>query len=297
MTGLQYSSDAPFENIERFISRMPSLSTTVMRVLEICNSPTTSPDDLNRVIALDPVLTGQVLKVVNSAYYGLRSKIVSLPRAIIMLGMNTIKNLVISTAVLNSFGTRVSFRALSMEKFWLHSVCAGVTAKQLAVIKAIPVTEREEYFVGGLLHDLGKIPLNSLFPSEYKKILNSLGAEGGSLYKAERESLGIDHMQVGGMIGDKWKLGGMISDCLYHHHDPGNAQEEHRQKVYIIALANMLSKLFEINSVGNLLPDRDAIEYLLTMNGFNDFELDELKKNVLEEIEKAQVFLQLTMKG
>ncbi|HQP12654.1 MAG TPA: HDOD domain-containing protein, partial [Candidatus Omnitrophota bacterium] len=79
--------------IQNYISRMPSLSTTVTKVLEICNKPTTSPNDLNRVIALDPVLTGRVLKVVNSAYYSMDNEVTSLTRAIILLGLNTVKNL------------------------------------------------------------------------------------------------------------------------------------------------------------------------------------------------------------
>ncbi len=296
MAGLPDSIDIPVERIERFISRMPSLSTTVTRVLEICNSPVTSPNDLHRVIALDPVLTGRVLRVVNSAYYGLRNEITSLPRAIIMLGMNTIKNLVIGTAILNSFG-RSSFQALSMKKFWLHSVCAGVTAKQLAIVKDVPVAEREEYFVAGLLHDLGKIPLNSICSSEYLQILNSLSSGSGTLHENEREVLGIDHMHVGGFISERWKLGGVIGDCLHHHHDPDSAEESNRERVRVIALANMLSKAFGIGFAGGILPERSALEYLLEINELNGAELSGLEKTVREEIEKAQIFLQLTTRG
>ena len=297
MARLTEPSDVSVERIEKFVSHMPSLSITATRVLEICNSPATSPNDLNRVIALDPVLTGQVLKVVNSAYYGLRNKITSLPRAIIMLGMNTIKNLVISTAILNSFGTGASFRVLSMEKFWVHSVCVGVTAKQIANIKKVPPTELDEYFVGGLLHDLGKIPLNTLFPSEYRGILDSLTPDSFALYKIERKVIGIDHMRVGKMIGDKWKLGGMIRDCLYHHHDPDRSDEENIEKVQVIALADMLSKLFGFSADSDFPPDREAIQYLINSNGLSGIELDDLRGIVSEEIDKAQVFLQLTAKG
>ena len=156
-------SENHLRKVRNYISKMPSFSNTVTKVLEICNDPNTSPNDLNRIISLDPVLTGQVMKVINSAYYALPSKITSLTRAIIMLGLNTVKNLALSTAALKSLGGAESFQALSMEDFWVHSICTGVTAKSLAVIKGMPVAQREEYFVAGLLHDLGKIPLNNCF--------------------------------------------------------------------------------------------------------------------------------------
>ncbi|MCK9274874.1 MAG: HDOD domain-containing protein [Syntrophales bacterium] len=294
MVGLPENHNSHSSHIVRFIAGMPSLPVTVTRVLEICNSPATSPDDLNRVIALDPVLTGRVLKLVNSAYYGLCNTITSLPRAIIMLGMNTIKNLVIGSAIVNSFG-RISFHALSMTNFWLHCLCVGVTAKRLAILKEVPITQREDYFVGGLLHDLGKIPLISLFSHEYLQILSS-----GSrcvLYNSERKILGLDHMQVGKMIGEKWKLGIAISDCLHHHHDPDNAAEENRQKVKIIELADMFSKYLGIGNAGDLPPDGDTLNHNMSANGFTGAQLEGLKETVEEEIEKARIFLQSTTRG
>ena len=89
-------------DIERFINKMPSLSTTVGKVMEICSRTDASPNELNKVISLDPVLTGQVLKLINSAYYSLVNKVTSLTRAITMLGMNTVKNMALSTAIIRS---------------------------------------------------------------------------------------------------------------------------------------------------------------------------------------------------
>ncbi|MDR0496536.1 MAG: HDOD domain-containing protein, partial [Treponema sp.] len=87
------------KSLKDFIKNMPSLPTSVTKVMEICNNPQTSPADLNQVISLDPVLMGRVLKLINSAYYGLGQQVKSLARAIIMLGMNTVKNLALSSAV------------------------------------------------------------------------------------------------------------------------------------------------------------------------------------------------------
>ena len=198
-------TESRLRKINDYLSHMPSLSTTSTKVLEICNRPNSSPNDLNRVISLDPVLTGRVLKLINSAYHYIPREVTSLTRAIILLGFNTVKNLALSMVVLNSLGGKESCRAFSMDDFWTHSLCVGVTAKSLAGIKNIPATDREEYFVAGLLHDLGKIPMNSRFPDEYIKVLELSKAVNMPLCQAENKVFGIDHGVVGGMIADKWK--------------------------------------------------------------------------------------------
>jgi len=114
---------------------MSSLSTTETKVLEVCNQPQTSAKDLNQVISLDPVLTGRVLNLINSAYYSLPDKITTLARAIIMLGLNTFKNLVLSTAVVGKFSKEDTFQDMSIDQFWTIPPAVGVTAKTLAAQK------------------------------------------------------------------------------------------------------------------------------------------------------------------
>ena len=152
------------------IARMPSLSTTVVKVLETCNEPLASANDLQKVISLDPVLTGRVLKLVNSAYFALGQPITSLTRAIIMLGVNTVKNLALSYTILKNMKGSGSFQAFTVDDFWLHCLGVGVVAKSLAAIKGLLPGEQEEYFVAGLLHDLGKLPLNKQFSREYYQL-------------------------------------------------------------------------------------------------------------------------------
>ncbi len=184
--------------LQEYIQRMPSLSTTMVKVIEICNNPATSTNDLARVISLDPVLTARVLRLINSAYYALANRVTSLAHAIIMLGLNTVKNLALSTAILENVGGKGSFRGLKVNDFWEHSLCVGVTSKIIAGLTGIPLTEREEYFVAGLLHDIGKIPLNTVFADEYAEVLKSAYDRKSALYLTEQEVIGIDHGIVGG---------------------------------------------------------------------------------------------------
>ncbi|MBI5559415.1 MAG: HDOD domain-containing protein [Deltaproteobacteria bacterium] len=282
-----------FRQLRDFIDRMPSLSTTVTKVMEVCNQPNTSPNDLNRVIALDPVLTGHVLKLINSAYYSLPNQVTSLTRAIIMLGLNTVKNLALSTAVLGTLGKEKS-QCFSMDAFWTHSICVGVTAKALAAVKNIPTINREEYFVTGLLHDLGKIPLSNCFPEEYQQALDLADLQRCSLLQAEKMIFGFDHRLTGKMIGEKWQLNQSMISCLTHHHNPETVPEENRPLVATIAVANLYANIFAIGSAGDLHQEVAATDRIITTSGMPWSQISALHETVQEEIEKAQIFLQIT---
>ena len=180
--------------IAAYVARMPSLSTTATKVLETCNNPQASPNDLNRLIALDPVLAGQVLRLINSAYYSLRHPVSSLTRAIIMLGVNTVKNLVLSFAILQQLPMAKPFGTLSPVSFWEHSVAVGVIAKWLAEFTGVHLKDQEDYFVGGLLHDLGKIPLNHRFADETRQAMELARQHRWSAVYAESVIFGFDHV-------------------------------------------------------------------------------------------------------
>ena len=294
MSDINITTERRFKQIQGYISKMPSLSTTVTKVLEICNDSNSSPNDLGRVISLDPVLTGQVLKVVNSAYYSLPNEITSSAQAIILLGLNTVKNLVLSTAILASLSGKEPFKGFSTDDFWAHSICVGVTAKSLAAIKGIPIAEREGYFVAGLLHDLGKIPLNRQFTDGYVQALEMAKIEQGPLYRAEEMVFGFDHCLVGKIIAEKWRLGETVGESLCYHHDPEAAKGQNRKFIAIVALANIYANIFEIGSSGDPFPEDTDLNYLLKQVGIDWSQLSGLRETVLDDIERAEVFLQIT---
>ncbi len=282
--------------LKNYISRMPSLSTTATKVIEICNRPTTSPNDLNRVISLDPILTGHVLRLVNSAYHYLFNRVTSLTRAIIMLGINTVKNLALSKAIFEIIGEKEYFRALKMDIFWTHSITVGVTAKSIAAIKGIPLAELEEYFVAGLLHDLGKIPLNNRFPDEYSQALESRAIDDGPMHRAENLIFGIDHCMVGKLIAEKWQLNETMMDSLGCHHDWRQAGEENQKLVSIVALADAYANSFENGNANTDPPENPIMNRLLDDVDIEWSALLELRGSVEKEIENAKAFLNKTKK-
>lgn len=297
MNNFHFSRESYLKKIQAYIARMPSLSTTAIKVLETCNDPKASANDLKRVISLDPVLTGRVLKLINSAYYSLGNPISSLTRAIIMLGVNTVKNLALSFTVLDNLKGKSSCLSFSTDEFWRHSLCVGVVAKSLAALKGVPVTGREAFFVAGLLHDLGKLPLYFQFPEEYHRVCETVHSDREALYQNEARYLGVDHGAVGSIIAQKWRLGSTLIESLSYHHNPADGSDKNREFVFVVALANQLAIYFNIGNAGDHFIDHPKITFLMGEIGVDWTMLYDLHETVCGEIERAKFFLEVVQNG
>jgi putative nucleotidyltransferase with HDIG domain len=281
----------PDRQIRDYIAAMPSLPTSVFKAMELCNNPQVSPADINQIISLDPVLTGQVLKLLNSAYYGLSQPVTSLVRAIIMLGMNTVKNIILSSTVIRAFAGRKVSLGLNMEGFWRHSLCVGVSSKLLARERGIDPCLREEYFTAGLLHDIGKIPLACIRAKEYLLSISAADMKRISLYRAENSTLGLNHCTVGAMIVDSWKLTGAVGDTIiYHHQYP--EESPCRDILFNVAAANYFAVSSEIGFSGDRWPE-EIPPLVWEILGIGPDVFDRIAAEVNQEIEKARIFLML----
>lgn len=286
--------DTRLLNIQRFITKIPSFSTTVAKVLEICSSPDAAASDLNRVISYDPVLTGQLIKLINSAYYGLPNRVTSLTHAIIMLGINTVKNMVLSTSMLASFKKRLEVTALTIDDFWQHSLGVAVIAKAIAKRQQVPMDEQEEIFIAGLMHDLGKIPLINCYPELYQQALIAAKDSRLALLQAEIAAIGIDHCQVGYLIGAKWRLIDRVQAAILAHHEPAPDLHKANMRVWCItSLANQLAKVFSIGSSGDADIDSKLAGSMAEHLGIGFNTLARMKSDIEVEIEKARIFLQV----
>ena len=279
--------------LNRYIDTMPALSITVSKILEVTKNPSATAKDLNKVISLDPVLVGKVLKLVNSAYYGLSNKVTSLVTAIIMLGINTIKNLALSTAVLGNMRKKTNFKSLNVDGFWRHSIGVGVTSKIIASKIGIPSNLREEYFIGGLLHDIGKIPLNEVFDELYLKSIQTADMRRVPLMDMENEIIGITHCEVGKMIAEKWNIIGGAAECIRFHHDPNQASEQNFKLVASVYIANAFCNENAVGFSGNRYVKK-VEDYILSTVGIKEEFLDEVYASISSEIEKASIFLQVS---
>jgi HD-like signal output (HDOD) protein len=276
--------------IQTYITRMPSLPITVSKILQICNDPKTSPADLNQVISVDPVLMGRVMKLINSAYYSLPNQITSLVRAIIMLGINTVKNLALSTAVLGNLSAKKNFQALNIDGFWRHSLCVGVTAKLLAAKRKKDVKQLEEYFVAGMLHDIGKIPLNNKLSSEYVEALTLADRDKLPLFVTEEKTTGVNHNEVGSLIIKNWNLGPVIEDVVFFHHFIEQYTGSNRDILLTVAASNFFANANQIGFSGDRYP-QNLPQSVFAELGVSWDDIESLEESVNKEIEKAKIFL------
>ena len=281
-----------------FIRQMPSLSTTAAKVLQVCNTPSPAPNDVNRVISLDPVLAGKVLKLINSAYYARRNKITSLTRAIIMLGINTIKNLVLSTAVVNCVTNSAISRTIDMTAFWSHSIQVGVTARLISKKMGILAQDQEFFFLAGLMHDLGKIPMNSQFPDIYDRIQEIHHTELCDICPVEKQLLGLTHCDVGQMIVEKWDLGDEIAAAFTRHHDVRLHVETIDQIGGIIEMADIYAHLTDPAQNTRvceslMTPPPPELDLLNRKTGVSLETLEAFNDTISVEMESAKAFLNL----
>ncbi|MFP4113933.1 MAG: HDOD domain-containing protein [Spirochaetota bacterium] len=286
------TSEEHLRKIEKYITTMPALPVTVTKVVEIANNPSTSPVDLNKVISVDPVLMARVLKLINSAYYGVSTRVNSLVRAVIMLGINTVKNLALSSAVMDTFGKKNQFRALDPQAFWRHSLGVGVTAKLIAKKRKIESSKLEEYFIAGLLHGIGKIPLNNVLSEQYVEAMSLADRNRMPLYRAERKVFGFDHTFVGARIGEAWKLGNAIQDTIKYQISPDEYDGQYTDIVNTTHVAIYLVTVAEIGFSGDRYPEGPS-EHALELLEIDESYMDEIEDEVEQEIQKAEVFLRL----
>ena len=240
--------------IEDELQDLPPLPAVIVRVMQTVNDPSTSATDLNRLISADQALASKVLRLVNSSYYGFPRKISTITNAVVILGFNTVRNLTTSLGVFNAFDARGQKTALDRDAFWAHSIAVAVAAGVVARRKGIGSKSVEEVFIGGLMHDIGKLFLDQYFPDQYAIAIKLAGAARISIWEAEKTALGVGHALVGKRIAEKWNLPSSLTSMITLHHQPVFAKEYFEITATIQAADHVARKLGLGNSGDPLVP-------------------------------------------
>lgn len=236
--------------IEDELQDLPPLPAVVVRVMQTVNDPNTSAADLNRLIGSDPAIASKVLRLVNSSYYGFPRRITTITHAVVILGFNTVRNLTTSLGVFSAFDTGGRPTALDRNDYWAHSLGVASAATVLAKRKHIPPKLAEEVFVGGLLHDIGKLFLDQYFPDQYSITLKLARAAKISIWDAEKTALGIGHALVGKRVAEKWNLPPSLASMITLHHQPAFAKD-HFEITALVHTADHLAKKLSIGNGGD----------------------------------------------
>jgi putative nucleotidyltransferase with HDIG domain len=241
--------------IEDELQDLPPLPAVVIRVMQTINDPTTSAADLNRLISSDQAIASKVLRLVNSSYYGFPRRISTITHAVVILGFNTVRNLTTSLGVLNAFDSSGRPTALDRSQFWAHSIGVAVAAGVIAKRKAIPTKLSEEVFVGGLLHDIGKLFLDQYFPDQYAIAVKLARAAKISIWDAEKTALGVGHALVGKRIAEKWNLPPSLTSMVTLHHQPAFAKEHFEITAVVHTADRIAHKLSLGHSGSDIVPE------------------------------------------
>lgn len=232
------------------VEKLPTLPGIAMKIINTANDPKSAADGLARIILSDVSLSAKVLKMVNSAYYGIRNKVASVKQAIVILGFNTIKSLALSTAIMDKFATSGDSEGFSRGAFWKHSLAVAITNKIISKRIVRQKEQEENYFMAGLLHDIGKIILDQYFHEDFVRILNHMKVTHLSFYRAELEVNGLTHAEIGGMLAAQWQLPDELVAAIRFHHSPEN-RAEHAMIISSTHFANVLAKTKNFGSGGD----------------------------------------------
>lgn len=202
------------------IEDLPTLPTIIMKVIDVINNPKASVGDLKAVIESDYVQTLRVLKLANSPYYGFPRKITTISTAIVLLGFNEIKNLLLSSSVYDMYKKMDHKDNFSFNLYRFLDHCTGVASCARIIGEYTKYEKPEELFVAGLLHDIGRSIQFQFFQADFKKLLQNVLATDSWIYKKEKRVLGYTHSEIGMILAEKWQLGNKLTDIIAYHHRP-----------------------------------------------------------------------------
>jgi putative nucleotidyltransferase with HDIG domain len=191
---------------------------------------------MHELVKHDPALAAKILKVVNSAFYGLPSQVASLDRAIVMLGLSAIKNLALAASLTRLFKPGPVSGKFHARDLWSHCISVGVCARLLAETSG---AHADEAFVAGLVHDLGLLIEHQVFADKLNQVVEQATA-GGSFCEHELAIIGADHQAFGAVVAARWKFPPALRHAIGYHHNPENLQPELQRFVTLIQVADTI---------------------------------------------------------
>lgn len=237
--------------LEKFIEKeisLPEIPSIVYELNELLANPMSSADQMAQVINKSPSLTALLLKIVNSSFYGLPSKVDRVSLAVTMIGTRELSALALGISILSMF-KNIPRSLLNMRFFLQHSLACGIVSRMLAAQKTMRQTE--QMFTAGLLHDLGRLILFIYFPDEALGILRHSLEKGICLHTAEKKLLGCDHAQIGKYLLNRWRLPLILENTVCFHHDPVDSPDP--VPAGIVHVADILVNALGIGTSGERL--------------------------------------------
>ncbi|GMU24395.1 MAG: hypothetical protein AMXMBFR13_44690 [Phycisphaerae bacterium] len=283
------------------IESLPTLPAIASRLLELTTSDTSSAREVIQAVESDQSLAARLLSLVRKAHTG--SNVVAVDRAVVLLGFEAVRSLVLSVQVFETFSHRQqrSGGQFDRAEFWKHSLAVGCAARLLAEavlhngVAGSGAAKPEEAFICGLLHDLGKVALDACFPKSYDRVMARVEDVALPILDAEREVFGLDHSLAGSRLAMHWKLPAMIAESIWLHHSPLSAtptRVAHPEHVRLVQVADRLVRHMRIGYSGNWSLD-EPLDALAESLGLSGGEFERVLSALPELIEARATFIGL----
>jgi putative nucleotidyltransferase with HDIG domain len=276
------------EHIMAQVKAFPGMPDTSAKLLTMLKDQDSSAAQIEEILKYDPGLTANILKLTNSAYFGIPSKVRSVKQAIVMLGWKRLLQMVMTMCMSTVMRKPVPGYDLSQGELWRHSVAVSVAAE--LVVKALKIPGADEVFTAALLHDVGKLVLGGFVQDDIQEI-EAMVAKGIAFEVAEFIVLGTDHANIGARILEKWSFPAELVNAVGMHHDP-DACENHCTFSDIVHVANILGLMIGYGKGGNrveTVPSNSVTERL----GFKPVHLESLAEETQEGVDKLADILMI----
>lgn len=268
--------DQYIKAITKRIQSLPTLPPVVKKLTTMVESPDVTAKDVGKLISSDQVLSAKVLKLVNSPFYGFPGRISSISHAIILLGFDVIKGVVLSASVFDVMEK-------SMEGLWEHSLGSAIISGTIS--RALGLKEPEEVSTAALLHDIGKVLVRVSLSEDYDQIVRTVEDSGCTFREAELKVIGVDHAEIGAWLSEEWGLPERITVPITFHHDPDKAGKM-KDRVAVVHIADSLARAFGVGSGGDgwVSPVSESAWDLVGMTGID---LPVLMRKILADLEEV----------
>lgn len=270
-------------NVETLVSDMvSSIPTVYFKLKKAIDDPMSSFKDFENIIRMDSGLIVRLLKVVNSPYYGLTERVETIERALTIVGIGQLCELVLTTSIAGQF-KGLPKELVDMGVFWRNSIGCGLAAKMIALYKKKP--NPEAFYTAGMLHDIGSLVIFKKKPDQAREVFTICKNQKTPLTDTERKVLGFDHTQAGGALLKAWKLPQFLYEVVLWHHDPFKSTT-HRSDAGIIHVADFVSYQLNAALSGGTPPPPLNVAVVKEL-GLSEQFLVTLEKELKEPIEKA----------
>lgn len=226
------------DDLVKKIEELPPLPSVVSQIIRLLSDPNSSPEELETLIGQDQALVAKLIKVSNSVLFGGFQKVASLQRALTRLGVRTVKNLVLAASAHNFFPQNNSRIGIWSQILWHHSVECGMAARRIAM--RVGYNDPEEAFVGGVVHDIGKLVIMLKLSDKFQQIQKLKEKNNLADIEIEKQVLGYDHQAIGEILLKKWNMPATIQTCVRYHHN-GHTEGQSHTIALIVGYGNYLS--------------------------------------------------------